>query len=354
MQNPWAPSERVHKPAQFMQPIEGSAYWYPQEFADRNKYVYALNESEIGEIKDAAAKVEARGLDIKNITKADFPLPRFAATLADIRKELLEGRGFALIRGFPLEGRSRYQNVAAFWGVTNHFARARPQKAKGNLLGHVTNKGASVTTATGRGYQSNEALGFHADGCDLTSLFVLQTAKAGGTHKLCSSPALYNEMLKRRPDLADEMSFFFYMSRKGVILPGETLPYFRMPIFSIKDGYFTARGASNTLKRGHQLPGAPPLTAAQTEAIELFQKLAAELSIDIEFERGDMSYSNSHVTLHSRTKFEDWSEPERRRHLIRLWMRVEEGRRPLIPELDKEIERGVFLPGVELNAALDA
>jgi hypothetical protein len=353
MQNPWMPSERLRKPAQLMQPIEESGYWYPQEFSERKKYVYALNESEISEIMDAVAAVESRGMDIKDITKQDFNLPRFSSTLADIRNELLHGRGFALIRGFPIEGRSRYQNVAAFWGVTNHFARARPQNAKGHLLGHVTNKGASITTATGRGYQSNEALGFHADGCDLTSLFVLQTAKAGGIHKLCSSVAVYNEMLKRRPDLAKEMSFYFYMSRKGVIPPGETLPYFRMPVFSVQDGYFTARGASNTLKRGHQLPGAPPLTAAQEEGIELYQKLAAELSINIEFQRGDMSYSNSHVTLHSRTKFEDWPEPERRRHLIRLWMRVEEDKRPLIPELSKEIERGVFLEGVQLNAALD-
>lgn len=354
MQNPWIPSERSHKPAQLMHPIEGAANWYPEEFTDRKKYVYALSEAEIAEIMDAVSVVEARGMDIKDITKSDFNLPRFSAVLADIRKELLEGRGFALIRGFPIEGRSRYQNVAAFWGVTNHFARARPQNAKGHLLGHVTNKGASVTTATGRGYQSNEALGFHADGCDLTSLFCLQTAKAGGIHKLCSSVRLYNEMLERRPDLANELSFFFYMSRKGVLPPGETKPWFRLPVFSIQDGYFTARGASNTLKRGHQLPGVPALTPAQTEAIELYQKLAAELSIDIEFQRGDMSYSNSHVTLHSRTKFEDWPEPERRRHLIRLWMRVEEGKRPLIPEIAKEIERGVFLEGVELNAALEA
>ena len=153
MQNPWVPSERVHRPAQLMQPIEGSGYWYPQEFSETKKYVYALSGSEIDEINDAVATIEARGLDIKDITKSDFRLPRFAATLADIRQELLDGRGFALVRGFPIEGRSRYQNVAAFWGVTNHFARARPQNAKGNLLGHVTNKGASVTTATGRGYQ---------------------------------------------------------------------------------------------------------------------------------------------------------------------------------------------------------
>ncbi len=352
MQNPWIASERIHEPSQLMQAIEGSAYWYPHEFADRKKYVYALSETEIAEIMDAVAVVEARGMDIKDITKNDFNLPRFSAVLADIRKELLDGRGFALIRGFPIESRTRYQNVAAFWGVTHHFARARPQNAKGHLLGHVTNTGQSVTTATGRGYQSNEALGFHADGCDLTSLFCLQSAKSGGIHKLCSSVTLYNEMLKQRPDLAKELSFHFYMSRKGVLPPGETQPWFRLPVFSVQDGFFTARGASNTLTRGHELPGVPPLTPAQKEAIELYQRLASELSIDIEFQQGDMSYSNSHVTLHSRTRFEDWPELDRRRHLIRLWMRVEEGKRPLIPELAKEIERGVFLEGVELNAAL--
>lgn len=354
MQNQWTPSERVRKPAKLSQPVEESGNWYPEEFSSAKKYIYVLGDNEIGEVLDAVAGVKARALDIKDISRGDFPLPHFSSVLADVRNELLNGRGFALIRGFPLTGQTRYEQVAAFWGVTTYIGRARSQNAKGHLLGHVTNKGASVTTTNGRGYQSNEALGFHADGCDVTSLFCLQTAKAGGIHKLCSSVAVYNEMLNRRPDLASELSYHFYMSRKGAIPEGETKPWFRLPVFSVQDGYFTARGASNTLIRGHQLPGVPPLTSPQLEAIRMYQDLARELALDIEFERGDMSYSNSHVTLHSRTSFEDWPEPERRRHLIRLWMRVEEERRPLIPELDHEIERGVKPAGVTLNAPLDA
>jgi hypothetical protein len=229
--------------------------------------------------------------------------------------------------------------------VTSYIGTARSQNAKGNMLGHVTNKGASITTSHGRGYQSNEALGFHADGCDVTSLFCLQTAKARGIHKVCSSVALYNEMFRRRPDLVKELTYYFYLTRKGLIPDGETEPWYRLPVFSVQDGYFTARGASNTLTRSRQLPGAPPLTPKQLEAIELYQRLAGELAIDVLFERGDMAYSNSHITLHSRTEFEDWPELDRRRHLVRLWMRIEEGRRPIIPELAREIERGISLRG---------
>ena len=38
------------------------------------------------------------------------------------------------------------------------------------------------------------------------------------------------------------------------------------------------------------------------------------------FQPGDLQFSNNHVALHARTAFEDYPEPERRRHLLRLWL----------------------------------
>ena len=35
---------------------------------------------------------------------------------------------------------------------------------------------------------------------------------------------------------------------------------------------------------------------------------------------GDIQILNNHAILHSRTEFEDWPEPERKRHLLRLLM----------------------------------
>lgn len=350
--NPWTPSARTRKPAQIMQPVEESGCWYPDELAGTDAWVYQLNSSQIADIEAAVASVEARGLEIKHITKEDFPLPVLSPALADIREELLEGRGFALIRGFPVEGRSMFVNAAAYWGMSLYIAQPFSQNAEGHLLGHVTDKGLSQETPTGRGYRSAEELGFHADGCDITALFVLKLAKSGGQHRICSSVALYNEMLKRRPELAEALTYYFYRSRRGEIPKGETEPWHRQPVFSFHEGYFAARGASNTILRAYKLPGVPKLTSTQRLAISYYQELASELAIDVDFEPGDMIYEQSHVTLHSRTAFEDWPEPERRRHLLRLWSDAG-GARPLVPEIAHEITRGITVEGVELTAPLE-
>jgi hypothetical protein len=352
-QNPWTPSRRERKPAKLMQPVEESGCWYPNELSGTDRWVYRLSDREIADIMDAVARVEARNLEIKDIARDDFALPVLSPVLSDIKKELMDGRGFALIRGLPIDGRTRYQNTAAFWGVSNYIGRPFSQNADGHLLGHVINKGATMKTATGRGYMSSEGLEFHADGCDVTSLFCLQVSKSGGQHRICSSIAVYNEMLKRRPELAEALTFYFYRSRRGEIPVGESRPWFRQPVFSVKEGYFTARGASNTITRAQALPGVTKLTSTQLEAIQFYQEMAKELAIDVDFERGDMSYAQSHVTLHARTSFEDWPEPERRRHLLRLWMSVN-GERPLVPEVSIEIQRGITVEGARLTAPLEA
>lgn len=351
--NPWTPSARTHKPAKLMEPVEESGCWYPHDLAGTDVWVYQMSDREIADILDATATVEKHGLNVKDITPAEFPLQVLSDALADIKAEVMKGRGFALIRGYPLDGHSTYFNTAAFWGVAAHLGTPFSQNGEGHLIGHVTNKGVTMKTATGRGYRSNEGLGYHADGCDITGLFCVQTAKSGGQHSICSSVALYNVMLARRPELAEALSFYFYMTRRGEIPKGESKPWFRQPVFSVKDGYFAARGASNTLKRAQLLEGVPKLTDLQIEAVKVYQELARELAINIDFERGDMYFCQSHVTLHSRTSFEDWPEPERKRHLLRLWMATE-SERPLIPEIALEINRGITPEGVELTAPLEA
>jgi hypothetical protein len=350
--NPWTPSARRRKPAELMKPVEESGCWFPDEIAGTDAWLYRLDEREIADVLEAVDRVAACGRDIKDIRREDFALPVLAPALADIKAELKDGRGFAVIRGLPVEGRTMYQNAAAYWGISTHIGSAFSQNGEGHLLGHVCDKGATMKTANGRGYRSAEGLGYHADGCDVTALLVLHLAKSGGQHRMCSSVALYNEMLRRRPELAKALTYRFYRSRRGEIPKGETAPWFRQPIFSVQDGYFAARGASTTLLRGADLPGVPPLTDDQREAVSYYQTLADELAIDVDFEPGDIEYAQSHVTLHARTPFEDWDEPERKRHLLRLWMNAD-GMRPLVPEIANEITRGITVEGVELTAPLE-
>ena len=46
----------------------------------------------------------------------------------------------------------------------------------------------------------------------------------------------------------------------------------------------------------------------------------------MDLEPGDIQLLNNSVVLHARTDFVDYEEPERRRHLLRLWLNVETGR----------------------------
>jgi hypothetical protein len=348
-ENTWRASPRRHEPAVMGRPITDSSAWLPQDFAGSECWVYRLNDAEIAEALDAADRTLAKGIELKDITRDDFELPTLAAGLADVREELVRGRGFALVRGLPVEGRSIDQTARAFWGIGAHLGRAVSQNGRGQLLGHVTDLGGDYAKV--RGYMTKAHMKFHADRADFLALCCLHPAKSGGAHRICSSVTLYNEMLKRRPELVEELTFRFYRFRSGELPPGETLPYSRQPIFSITDGWFAARGASAAIAKGQKLPGVPALTTAQEEAIALYREIAETIALDINYQPGDISVVQNHVTLHSRSAFEDWPEKERRRHLLRLWLSTD-GAYPVCEDIEKEI-RGVTVEGTKLRASLE-
>jgi hypothetical protein len=350
--NPWTPSKRERLPAVAMKPIVDSGCWYPDDLRGTDAWIYRLSENELGEILEAVDAVEASGLDLKDVTPADFPLPRFTAVLADIKEELMEGRGFAVIRGLPTAGRTRLQTAIALWGIATYMGRAVSQNAKGHLLGHVKNLGEDINSPTGRGYNSASPLGFHADSCDLLGLCCLHPAKSGGEHTICSSVAAYNVMLERRPDLVKELFYSFYRTRRGEVPAGQD-PWTRQPVFSIQDGYFAARGASSTIERAQRLLDVPKLTPAQREAIAMYGEVAKELKMVINFELGDLYFVHNHVALHARTHYEDWPEPERKRHLFRLWLSTD-GERPTHPEIVKDFQEGITVAGTVLHTPLEA
>ena len=219
VENPWTPSDRTREPARLLDPVVDPAGWYPDEMRATQAWLYRMSEAEVGEVLDAVAAVEASGKALKDVRREDFPLPRFAAALEDIHQEVMQGRGFALLRGLPVAGRSRLLVAIAFWGIGAHIGEARSQNAKGHLLGHVQNLGADYNIA--RGYMTKDALAFHSDRADILSLCCLHPAKSGGQHRIVSSVSIYNEMLKRRPDLAKELTWRFYRERNGEIPPGE-------------------------------------------------------------------------------------------------------------------------------------
>ena len=340
--------------------ITGRSAWTGAELRRRDDWIYRLSPTEIGEIDTAVAAVRARGLELAEITRTDFPLPSFAAVLERLREEILNGRGFVLIRGLPVEGRPIEQNAAAYCGIGSYFGNPRSQNAMGHLLGHVRDLGLATSDPNVRTYQTTERQHFHTDSCDIVGLLCLKTAKLGGLSSITSSMAIYNEMAARRPDLLPRLFKPFPTDRRGEVPEGKK-PYFEIPVYNDHAGHLSVIYSRTYIDSSQRFAEAPRLAPADVEALDYFDDLAndSELRLDMELQPGDMQFLHNHTILHDRTAFEDWPEPERKRHLLRLWLAAP-GARPLPPVYAERYgsvaigdRGGIICPGTRLHAPLE-
>lgn len=313
-------------------PVNDASAWRGADLAARTDWIHHLTAAEIEELAAALRGVQARGLAVTAITRADFPLPGMAARLAALLEEARTGRGFFLIRGLPADRFTEAEREAIFWGIGTHFGKAVSQNSHGELLGHVFDQGRTYGSPNTRGYQTKARLDFHTDRCDLVGLLCQRRAKEGGLSSVVSSMAVHNEILRTRPDLLPILyRGFHYSEREAADNPKGVTPR-PIPVFSRHQGWLSCRFIRNPIETGAQRRGIP-LTEQERQALELMSALSAreDMRLDMMLEPGDMQFCNNYVTLHARTEFEDWPEPHRRRLMVRLWLSFEQ-RRPLAPD----------------------
>lgn len=304
------------------------AAWLAADLADPAEWIVELSSEQISDIDHAMRASLTAGLELANLRRENFPLPTFDRIVAEIRDRLEEGRGLVVLRGFPALEYNTDQLRRIFWGLGLHLGTAVSQSSTGDLLGDVKNFGADVNSSAGRGYMSKQALGFHTDTADVVALMVLRAAKSGGLSLICSSVAIRNEIARTRPDLLEILYQPFYWSWKGQEAAGER-PYYQQPIYSEHDGKFSARDIKTHIFSAHQdNPELGELSPKQMEAMKLVNTLAQDprFHFSMMFEPGDIQLLNNHVTYHSRTEFEDFDEPDRKRHLLRMWLSVPNSR----------------------------
>jgi hypothetical protein len=322
--------------------IRGPSAWYGTELASRSDWIEPLTDSEILEIDSAAERLAIAEFDIPSIRQQDFPLPTLGTRLRRILDELLTGRGFVLLRRLPVERWSRRKTATAYFGLGAHLGSARSQNAQGHVLGHVKDLGQSSSDPNVRIYQTSERQGYHTDSCDVVGLLCLQPAKAGGLSSLVSSMTIFNEIRQRRPDLLSYLFDPIETDRRGEVPEGHK-PYFQIPVFNWHAGLLSAVYQRKYIDSARRFVGTP-LSRQQQEALDLFDALADDpaLNLSMNLLSGDVQLVHNHTLLHDRTAFEDWPEPDRKRHLLRLWLAPPEAR-PLPPVFEERY--GTITPG---------
>jgi hypothetical protein len=343
-------------------PVAGPGVWYGRELARRDDWIRPFAPRELDEI-DAAVRIFAStGKSLETLSPASFPLPNLGPFLREVLNELLEGRGFVLLRGLPVERMTREEQAIAYLGLGAWLGRFRSQNAKGHLLGHVKDLGLDIRDPNVRYYQTSRKLEYHTDSVDIVGLLCLKTAKAGGESYLASSMTVYNEALKRNRDLLAPLFEPFPTDRRGEV-PEGMKPWFDIPIFHRHAGKLSCIYVRQYIESAQKhFPDARRLSAEQRAGMDLVDEICNDpgVHLSMDFRPGDIQLLHNHQILHSRGDFENWPEPERHRHLLRLWLAPPQAR-PL-PEVFapryggvRPGERGgIVVKGTRLTVPLEA
>jgi len=303
--------------------VEDNAVWTGSEISISEDWQYHLSAAEIDGLKCMAADIRPALDDDPNqlmsLPADRFNLGAFESRVKQLYTGLKNGQGIALVKGLPVHELDLIDVAIIYWGIGLKLGQATPNNPEGDMFGHITDLGKTQQDPNSRGYQTREAMDYHCDQCDIVGLLCIRTARSGGMSKVASSIAVYNEMLRTYPEHAEALTNPFRWSKLGEYKEGEE-PYYQSPVFNFLDGKLCVSFGPIHIEKGHALPGSPPLTKLQREAIRLAEEIADQQRFDMVLEPGDIQFLNNYVALHNRSEYVDHEDPALKRLLWRLWL----------------------------------
>jgi len=326
-----------------MTSTDAAATWRAADLEQDRAWEFELDERARHDLMALVEKVYAAGRSLLDYRRQECDLGSAASVLDRALNEVKHGRGIALIHGLPRERLDEKQFEFLTWAMGLHGGVARPQGKATQYISAVRDAGMDYRTGTGRGYSSNAELDYHTDSSDIVFLTCYNRAASGGMTIVTSSLAAYEVMAKEHPEMIECLHRPVHFSRQGEQAPDEGASVLQ-PIFDEAGGKRFSRWNWNRVTSAQKLPGVPQLSDEHWAALKCFDEIVRrpELAYSMWLQPGDVQIVNSHVTLHSRTDFEDPEDPARKRLLYRLWLTPPDSER--LPESWRELYRSV-MPG---------
>lgn len=302
--------------------LETHLAWRSHDVADEEAWTLRLDEADHRELDAALRHAMAKSTDLMDITREDFPLDRLVPRLAEVERELIDGRGFQRISRLDTGRYSDDELTMLYWGIGMHLGNPWPQNKHGHVMGDVTDQGKTIDDPTARGNELGLiALSYHTDGSDLVGLMCLRPAKSGGLSCVANMVAIYNELLETRPDLVAALYEELPWDFRGEEAPGGR-PYYIRRVFTEHRGRLFCRYIPSYIKASQRHPGAPRLSPTVIEALDTVMDLAnrPEFNVYMDLAPGEIQFINNYHVLHGRTAYEDDVANGVKRHLKRLWL----------------------------------
>lgn len=306
--------------------VEGDAAWIGDtDIPDGGKI--HLSDACLDELRAAAQTLRDNPLPLLAVSQDDFNLDACRALMGNVKRVLDDGIGFAIIDRLPLDDLSTEEAEACYWLIGSMLGRPVAQKYDGLMKYDVRDTGKQPLAGNGvRSSITNKGQSYHTDNSydlapDYVALMCFQPSMEGGVSGLVSFQTVHNELRKRHPDLLERLYKPFYFDRQQEHAEDDAL-ISQTPVFRCIEERLSVRFSERLIEQAFEMRG-EEFDAKSREAIEAMLKIMNAPGMDKEFafERGQIQIVNNTRLGHRRTGFTDWPEPERRRHLVRLWFR---------------------------------
>ena len=306
----------------FPRVLEPAAEWRQHQVADPALYTEHLGADDLRELEAALRAAKTASGDLLDIGAPQFPLPTLGPRLQRIERELMDGRGFVVIRGLPRERYDDDDLSLLYWGIGAHLGTPWAQNHHGHVLGDVIDQGKRPDDPTARGNELGAVgLPYHSDGSDLVGLMCLQTSAEGGESTVCNAVAIHNDLVRKEPELAAALYQPLPYDFRGEQGPGGK-PYYLVPVFTECADRLFVRYIRPYIRASQRHPEAPRIGVLAERAMQRLDELTADPQYEVfmEFEPGDIQFINNYHVLHGRRPYRDDPATGRVRHLKRLWL----------------------------------
>ena len=324
------------KDAPQLQEITSAAAWRGDVLSKTDSWIYMLSDRQIAELEMLGTRFVESDPDLRFVQKEEYPLVECADAIKSWGHDVDRGRGFVLVRGLRTHLYSDALSAAIYYILGLYMGDPIRQNEKGDLIDSIyATSNKTMDDPTAKSSKVRGELVFHSDSSDIVSLMCLRPAKSGGASCLVSGAEIYNEILRRRPDLAPLLfeRYHWDWRRQDKYAPADT---YTSALVDLTDGAFSMYAGSLYILTAQDYPGVPQLRPEQLELLKLFDEITYEpgMAIEMDFRPGDIQWLSNYAALHARTTFYDFPEPQRRRHLLRLWLSRDAGR-PVVENFGK-------------------
>jgi alpha-ketoglutarate-dependent taurine dioxygenase len=302
-----------------------AAAWTRSTIDSSKEWYYPLPVAALDSFSTTLAEFRAHPRKITDLSPTVEQRAVCNALVEPVREALESGRGFAIIDRIQVDQYSVEESTIIYWLIGKMLGEPFEQNVQGTLLYDVRDTGQSVAEGA-RFSVTNYESSFHTDNSfgrevlDYVGLLCLRTAESGGLSQVVSGHTAIRQLQQHYRDSFEILCQPFHIERRGGIREGEQTTI-EFPIVEQRGGDLLWRYLRYWIESGHE-KAARPLTVAQVRALDNLDSVLgrAELRAEFALQPGQIYFINNRWILHNRTAFQDHTDPECRRHLVRLWL----------------------------------